>query len=48
VKAQPEEFTIESTFQAINGKTWNHPVIANGRLFVRNSEEMACFELALR
>jgi hypothetical protein len=26
-------------------KTWNHPVIAHGRLLVRNAEEMACYEL---
>lgn len=32
-------------FQAISGKTWNGPVIANGRLYLRNAEEMACYEL---
>jgi len=32
-------------FQALNGKTWNHPVVANGRLFLRNAEEMACYGL---
>lgn len=32
-------------FQAVNGKTWNGPVIANGRLYLRNAEEMACYEL---
>jgi hypothetical protein len=32
-------------FQAVKGKTWNHPVIAHGRLYVRNAEEMACYEL---
>jgi outer membrane protein assembly factor BamB len=28
---------------ALNGKTWNDPTIANGRLYVRNAEEMACY-----
>src|SRR5262249_20905255 len=32
-------------FQAVEGKTWNHPVIAEGKLFVRNAEEMACYDL---
>jgi outer membrane protein assembly factor BamB len=26
-------------------KTWNHPVVAHGKLFVRNGEEAACYEL---
>jgi hypothetical protein len=33
-------------FQALTGKTWNHPVIARGRLYLRNGEELACFRLA--
>jgi outer membrane protein assembly factor BamB len=32
-------------FQAIEGKTWNHPTIVGQRLFVRNAEEMACYDL---
>ncbi len=32
-------------FKALSGKTWNYPVIAHGRLFVRNAEEAACFAL---
>ncbi len=35
-------------FQAIEGRTWNGPVIASGRLYLRNGEEMAAFELGLQ
>ena len=45
VKAQPDELKELGRFQAFEGKTWNHPVIAHGKLFVRNGEEMACYEL---
>src|SRR5262249_53475164 len=31
-------------FKALEGKTWNHPVLAHDRLFVRNAKEMACYE----
>jgi outer membrane protein assembly factor BamB len=43
--ANPERHEELGRFQAIEGKTWNHPVIAHGRLYVRNAEEMACYEL---
>jgi len=46
IEATPEEHREITRFKALDGKTWNHPVIANGKLFVRNSEEVACFELA--
>jgi outer membrane protein assembly factor BamB len=45
VAANPEKHQELGRFQAIKGKTWNHPVIAHGRLYVRNAEEMACYEL---
>jgi outer membrane protein assembly factor BamB len=32
-------------FSGIEGKTWNHPVIAHGKLYVRNGEEIACYDL---
>jgi outer membrane protein assembly factor BamB len=27
------------------GKTWNNPAFANGRLYLRNHEEMVCYEM---
>lgn len=44
IQAVPEEYNEIAQFKALNGKTWNHPVVAQGKLFVRNSEEAACFE----
>ena len=45
VNADPEGFEEVGRFQAIDGKTWQHPVIANGKLYVRNSNEAACYRL---
>ncbi|MGE5195503.1 MAG: PQQ-binding-like beta-propeller repeat protein [Deltaproteobacteria bacterium] len=45
VDAKPDGHRERCKFQAITGKTWNHPVVAHGRLYVRNGEEAACFEL---
>ena len=44
--ANPKEHEELGRFQAIEGKTWNHPVVVRGRLYVRNDSEMAAFELA--
>jgi outer membrane protein assembly factor BamB len=46
VKASPEKYEELARFQAIEGKTWNIPAIAAGRLIVRNTTEMACFRIA--
>ncbi len=46
VKATPESHVEVSRFSAIEGRTWNHPALANGRLLVRNTTEMACFRIA--
>lgn len=45
VRAMPEGPTEVARFKALTGKTWNHPVVAHGRLLVRNAEEAACFAL---
>lgn len=45
VPATPESPRELARFHAIDGKTWNHPVLSRGRLLVRNSDEAACFDL---
>ena len=46
VKATPEGHVELSRFSAIEGRTWNHPALENGRLLVRNTTEMACFKIS--
>ena len=47
VRAVPDQFTELARFPAIEGKTWNHPVLIEDLLLVRNGEEMAAFRLSL-
>lgn len=46
VKATPDKHTEVARFSAIEGKTWNYPAIAGGKLLVRNQTQMACFDVS--
>jgi outer membrane protein assembly factor BamB len=46
VKASPDQHTELAKFSALEGKTWNYPAIAGGRLLVRNTTTMACYNIA--
>jgi outer membrane protein assembly factor BamB len=47
VGAAPDRFTELARFKAIEGKTWNHPVVSGDVLLVRNGEEMVAFRVSL-
>jgi outer membrane protein assembly factor BamB len=47
VSATPEQFKEIARFPALEGKTWNHPVLVHDVLLVRNGEEMAAFRVPL-
>lgn len=45
LRASPNAHEELASFTLLKGKTWNHPAIIGDRLFVRNSEEAACYRL---
>ena len=45
VRAEPNEHVEVGAFKALEGKTWNHPVVVGDRLYVRNAQEAACYQL---
>jgi outer membrane protein assembly factor BamB len=46
VRADPKEFVDVDSFKALEGKTWNHPVVVDDKLYVRNSQEAAAFRFS--
>jgi len=45
VEAKPDRRTELGRIKALKDKTWNHPVVAYGKLFVRNGVEADCYQL---
>jgi outer membrane protein assembly factor BamB len=45
VEATPQGCHELASMPALDGKTWNYPAVAGGRAYVRNAEEMACYDL---
>ncbi len=45
VGAAPDQFRELARMPALEGKTWNHPVVVGDILLVRNDQDMAAFRL---
>ena len=43
--ADPKEHKELAKIEALEGRTWNHPVLVGNKLYMRNSQEAACYEL---
>jgi outer membrane protein assembly factor BamB len=47
VRATPERHDERARFPVLAGGAWNHPAMADGILLIRNTREMAAFDLRL-
>jgi outer membrane protein assembly factor BamB len=47
LRADPGDHSEVASFKALEGKTWNHPVVVGDKLYVRNAQEAACYQLTL-
>ena len=47
LQADPASHKELTSFLAIKGKTWNHPVLVGDKLLVRSGSEAACYALPI-
>lgn len=47
-EARPDAYRELARVQALNGKSWTAPTVAGGRLYLRNQQEIVCFDLGNR
>jgi outer membrane protein assembly factor BamB len=47
IEANPEKYVLRGTFAIASklGESWPHPVIADGRLYLRDQDVLLCYEL---
>ena len=45
LQASSEKLTELSRLPMLNDKTWNHSIVANKRLFLRNGKTAICLQL---
>ena len=47
IEATPKEYKLKGEFKIAshNGKSWPHPVIAGGKLYLRDQDELLCYDI---
>jgi len=47
IEATPEKFRLKGTFQPLTGEgpAWAHPVILDGKLYLRHGDLLACYDV---
>ena len=48
IEANPDGYQLKGSFQidSSNGKSWPHPVIQNGKLYLRDQDELLCYDVS--
>jgi hypothetical protein len=47
IQATPEAYHLKGQFKLakINGESWPHPVIAGGKLYLRDQDNLMCYDI---
>jgi len=47
IEATPTQYSLKGSFDIAinNGKSWSHPVVFDGRLYLRDQDEMICYDI---
>jgi outer membrane protein assembly factor BamB len=45
IEATPKGYKLLAQAQVIEGKSWTSPTLENGKIYLRNQKEMACYDL---
>lgn len=47
IEANPKEYKLKGEFKIAskNGQSWPHPVIAGGKLYLRDQDELLCYDI---
>lgn len=50
IEATPDAYNLKGSFKIAsnNGKSWPHPVIHDGRLYLRDQDELLCYDVRQR